>query len=139
MNCPRSSTAMPESTSFAAKSARISGPFPLLQKKILTSSSRPQGKHESQASVCSRASSLFIAIANSHSYRYRKWWFFRLTRNRWFVVESSPSGASFFRLTRCPLPPSAIRARFGCWGLFISLHPFPFLASPDISPLHALA
>ena len=33
----------------------------------------------------------------------------------------------FFRLTRCPLPPSAIRARFGCWGLFIGLRPFPFL------------
>jgi len=33
----------------------------------------------------------------------------------------------FFRLTRCPLPPSAIRARFGCWGLFISLCPFPLV------------
>ena len=42
MNCPRSSTAMPESTFFAAKSAKISGPFPLLQKGILTSSSRPR-------------------------------------------------------------------------------------------------
>ena len=44
------------------------------------------GKYESQASVCSRASSLFIAIPNFHSFLTLtdtvKWWFFRLTRNR---------------------------------------------------------
>lgn len=42
MNCPRISTAMLESTFFAAKSAKISGPCPLLQKRTLTKSSSPQ-------------------------------------------------------------------------------------------------
>jgi hypothetical protein len=42
MNCPRSSTAILESTFFAAKSAKISALCPLRQKRILTNSSSPQ-------------------------------------------------------------------------------------------------